>query len=307
MTVLLIGGTGRLGQLIAEQLVQRNEPVRALVRTGKRAAHLRELGVQLEIGDLLDPRSLRRLLSDVRVVISAAQGETFNRHRESLLVDRQGHYNLIKAACDVMLEQFSYISALHAEQGVKHSKRLADKYAIEQALHISGIPYTVFRPAPFQDSFAPDAVLGRSALQSGLGYMPGMGKTKHAFIAASDVARAVVRSLDRREARNRVIPLLGPEKLSYREAFQHLSEILERNVVPVPSPSMLVQPGTWFAKPIWPNLYSRVSWAYFLERYGSDEDLDTPDWLLHDLQWLRRFDESMRAMYQRSPKIDPIT
>lgn len=306
MTVLLIGGTGRLGQLIAEQLVQRDEPVRALVRTGKRAAHLRELGVQLEIGDLLDQRSLRRTLSDVRVVISAAQGDTFNRNRGSQQVDRQGHYNLIKAACDVMLEQFTYISALHVEQGVKQSKRLADKFAIEQALHISGIPYTIFRPAPFQEAFAPDATLGNRALQTGIGYLPGLGKTKHAFISAADVARAVSRSLDRREARNRIIPLLGPELLSYREAYQRLSEILERTIVPVPGPRLLVEPSAWLAKPIWPNLYNRLTWSYFLERYGCDEQEKMPDWLVHDLQWLRRFDESMRAMYQRSPKIDPV-
>ena len=75
MTVLLIGGTGLLGGAVAEELAARGEPVRALVRDGKRVARLRELGFELAVGDLRDRRTLDRVLRDVRAVVTTAQGD----------------------------------------------------------------------------------------------------------------------------------------------------------------------------------------------------------------------------------------
>src|SRR4051812_39798473 len=98
MTILLVGGTGLLGRAVAEALVAHDEPLRALVRSGKRAGHLRALGIELEVGDLLDKRSLRRALAATQTVVTTAQGDLPGKRRTPSGVDDQGNRNLIAAA-----------------------------------------------------------------------------------------------------------------------------------------------------------------------------------------------------------------
>lgn len=69
---MVTGATGLLGSHIAEHLVARGERVRALVRPTSDTTFLRQLGVELTIGDLNDPDSLRRALAGVDVVYHCA-------------------------------------------------------------------------------------------------------------------------------------------------------------------------------------------------------------------------------------------
>ena len=55
---LVTGATGLLGSHLAEQLIDRGEGVRALVRPGSDVAFLRSLGAELALGDLNNPASL---------------------------------------------------------------------------------------------------------------------------------------------------------------------------------------------------------------------------------------------------------
>jgi uncharacterized protein YbjT (DUF2867 family) len=302
MTVLLVGGTGRLGRVIAEGLAARGEPVRALVRTGKRAAHLRALGIELEVGDLLDQRSLRRALDGVRAVVAAVQGEPLSRQAPSVQVDGQGNHNLITVASAAAVEQFVFISALQAEAGAT-VPRLRHKHATEQLLFACGMPYTILRPASFQETFAPDAPLGRIIARFGVGLLPGGGRTPHSFSAIADVARAAVLALDRGEAYNQVVPIGGPEDLSYRQAYKRIVQITGRRIMALPLPRPLPATGGLLAAPFWPGLRGILAWSMFLERAG--DTCVTPMWLAEALGQRRAFDEGVREMYQIPPS-NPI-
>ncbi len=69
---LITGATGLLGSHIAEQLVERGERVRALVRPGSDTRFLEELGVERVHGDLADGPSVRRAIAGAEVVYHAA-------------------------------------------------------------------------------------------------------------------------------------------------------------------------------------------------------------------------------------------
>lgn len=71
-TVLLCGGTGRLGGAIARRLSARSVAFRALVRPTTDAGSLRALGAEIRIGDLTDRASLVRALDGVDVVVTTA-------------------------------------------------------------------------------------------------------------------------------------------------------------------------------------------------------------------------------------------
>jgi nucleoside-diphosphate-sugar epimerase len=69
---LITGARGQLGSHIAEQLRAAGAPVRALVRPGKDAAFLREIGVELIEGDLRDADAVRRAAAGTSVVYHCA-------------------------------------------------------------------------------------------------------------------------------------------------------------------------------------------------------------------------------------------
>jgi nucleoside-diphosphate-sugar epimerase len=69
---VVTGATGLLGSHVAEQLVERGERVRALVRPSSDVSFLRELGVELCDGDLHDAASLRRGVMGADVVYHCA-------------------------------------------------------------------------------------------------------------------------------------------------------------------------------------------------------------------------------------------
>jgi nucleoside-diphosphate-sugar epimerase len=68
----LTGATGLLGSHIAEQLAQRGERVRALVRRGSDTAFLRSIGAELIEGDLADLASIRHAVAGADVVYHCA-------------------------------------------------------------------------------------------------------------------------------------------------------------------------------------------------------------------------------------------
>lgn len=70
MHISLLGGTGRTGTLVAAEALRRGHTVRALVRDPSR---LGELAGRVEVlrGDATDPASLRALVADADVLVSA--------------------------------------------------------------------------------------------------------------------------------------------------------------------------------------------------------------------------------------------
>ena len=64
MKVLVIGGTGNVGSGVVTELLKRGAEVRALVRKQPEAGKL-PAGVEVAIGDLLDPVSVEKAMQGV--------------------------------------------------------------------------------------------------------------------------------------------------------------------------------------------------------------------------------------------------
>jgi uncharacterized protein YbjT (DUF2867 family) len=304
MTVLLIGGTGMLGGAIAQELVARGERVRALVRSGRRVARLRALDVELEVGDLLDQRAVRRALRDAHAVVTTAQGNPLNRKQPIGRVDGQGNQLLIALARELHVPQFVFISALKADEGAATVPQLAYKLAAERALQASGIGYTIIRPSSFQETFGDGFAPFKHLIETAsIGMILGNGRGKHSFVSIQDVARAAALALKAPEAHNQIVPVGGPEDLSYREAYQRIARITGRRITIVPFPRPLLALGGLLAKPVLPELSGFFALFAFFDRAGYT--CTTPDWLARALSQRRSFYDAVRAMYLPSPAGDP--
>lgn len=300
MTILLIGGTGLLGGTIAEELAKRGEPVRALVRSGKRTARLRALGCQLEVGDLRDPRSLRRALAGVRALITTAQGDPLARRKPLAAIDGQGNQTLIGLASEAGAQHMVFVSALKADEGAAQVPQLAYKHAAEQALTASGLTYTILRPSSFQETFSADfAPFRRLIERHRIGLVPGGGRARHSFVAVRDVARSVVLTLDREEARDAVVPLGGPDDLSYPEAYALIARMTGQPLQVLRVPGPLLGLGGLLAAPLLPDLRGLLRLFSFIDQAGYTTA--TPTWLIDALGRRRSFAEAVQELFLDAP------
>lgn len=307
MTVLLIGGTGLLGGEIAAELVRQGYPVRALVRSGKSAVRLRALGAELEAGDLRDTRALRRAFRDQPTVITTAQGNPLSRANPMRKIDGSANQQMIVAARKAGVPRFVFVSALKADQGAASVPQLAYKFAAENVLQASGIPYTILRPSSFQETFDNGfAPFKRIIEATRIGLTMGSGRGKHSFVAVRDVARAAVVSLAQPEALGQIVPIGGPDDLSYRDAYRRIARLTGRRVWVLPAPRLALKLGGLLALPALPELGDFFAFFEFFDRYGYT--CVTPDWLVRALGRRRTFDEAVRDFYgahDRSLEIEP--
>ena len=109
--ILIIGGTGALGQATAKRLLNKGESVRIMTRVPERAAALQQAGAEVVQGDLLDKASLARACQGATKVLAAAHAIAGRGREASKYVDLQGHIDLIDAAKSAGVEQFVYTSA----------------------------------------------------------------------------------------------------------------------------------------------------------------------------------------------------
>src|SRR5688572_21291961 len=150
---LIVGATGLVGSTVCKLLRERDQPVRGLVRLTSnpaRVKQLTDLGVQIVIGDLRSPASLRSACAGVSTVISTASMIASQQQDDSFSeVDDAGQRALIDAASSAGASHFIFVSV---SGNVNVPCPLIDaKRAVERHLLESGLPFTILRPAPFME------------------------------------------------------------------------------------------------------------------------------------------------------------
>ena len=221
--ILVVGGTGRLGNQIVRALRDDGHDVRALVRKGSEYFWLNDTGSNYFFGDLRDPQSLHRALRDCDTVISSASvrvESTDNNHKT--LAD--GHIALWEAAKARGVSRAIFVSCAGVAGGgdipVFSSKR-----ASEEGLAASGIPYTIFRPGLFAANFAD---LLRRAEHNGSVFLPGRPAAQVAPVHGPDVAAIITAALSpelRHVGTNEVIDLAGPDRMTVEAAWKAACEV----------------------------------------------------------------------------------
>ena len=213
--ILVVGATGSLGSRVVKKLLKSGEKVRAMTRDRSKADDLKARGAQIVLGDLTDPESLDFALRGARSVVAAAHGMLGRGANSSKAIDDDGHRALIDAARNAGVEHFVYTSVLGAS-----SNHPVDfwrtKAKIERYLADSGLKHTIIRPTSFMEIYAWE-LIGKPIVAGKRVMMLGPGNNKRNYVAADDVANAVVLALRIPELRGRTIDVGGPDNLSPRE------------------------------------------------------------------------------------------
>jgi uncharacterized protein YbjT (DUF2867 family) len=244
MTLLVVGGTSRVGQvLVPSALATRTVRVATRDPQSTAAKTLGKAGAQIVAADLRNMVSLQSACAGMETVVASAHGFPGAKGNDVQSVDLAGHRNLIKAAVASGVERFIYISALGAGPDVPVDLFRA-KWAIEQALAASGLAWTALRASAFMEFWA--TLVGQPILEHGRTTVFGRGTNPINFVSAGDVSCLALRLADDPAAVNQVVAIGGPENLTMLEVVARFERAADRKarIRHVPLPVMRALRGT---------------------------------------------------------------
>ncbi len=202
MKAFVAGATGATGRRIVQQLVDREIPVRALVRDVEAARSILPIGVELVKGDVLEGAQLIGAIADSTVVFCATGAKPSFDPTQPYKVDFEGTKNLVDAAKAKGIEQFVFVSSLCTSQFFHPLNLfwliLVWKKQAEEYLQKSGLTYTIVRPGGLKNEENDNAIVMSSADTLSEGSIP---RTK--------VAQVCVESVFEPSARNKIVEIVA--------------------------------------------------------------------------------------------------
>jgi uncharacterized protein YbjT (DUF2867 family) len=217
--ILVVGGSGQLGERVVRLLGESGQHVRCLIRSEHHDAERRVRQVEVVPGDLTDPQSLAAACSGVATVVASATviGRRLAgaRHPSIRDVDEIGMADLVTAAEDAGAERFVYVSYAGVDAGLGSPLERA-KLATEERLKDSPMRTVIVRPDAFQDVHL--APLGRFDMEHGKVAVFGKGDTKRRWVSVDDVA-ALLATVAVEPDPPAVVEFGGPEALTRNEAI----------------------------------------------------------------------------------------
>src|SRR5215472_19309015 len=136
MTYLITGSTGEVGSRVVRQLLEHRIRVRVLARREEKARSLFGNRVDVSVGDLASPDSIRSAVQGANTVFLVNVGpEIPERDKAAAMISKEAGVRKIVKLSSLDVEQGLAIGAWH-EKG-------------EAAIRESGIAFTFVRPSGF--------------------------------------------------------------------------------------------------------------------------------------------------------------
>jgi len=222
MKVLVTGATGNIGAHVVTQLRERGTSVRAFVRDAERAVPRLGPGVELAVGDLGDPGSLRRALHGIDQPERPAPDGPDSVAHETAVID---------AAGAAWIQRIVKLSAIGAEidSPIMFSRAHG---RIERHLRAGAVPWVILNSSFFMSNLFASADTIRD---SGSIFAPA-GEAKIAMVDPRDVAAVAVEALLGHGHEGQAYVITGARAITYAEAAADLSTALGRDIVYVNVP-----------------------------------------------------------------------
>ncbi len=213
MKIAFIGATGMLGKPVARQLIADGY---ALNLIGRNENKLKELFPTATIAhaNVCEKASLIDAFSGQDAVYINLSINQSSKERDPQ-PEREGIENIIAAAKASGIKRIIYLSSLvHFYQGMNGFDWWAFRVkadAIEK-IKRSGIPYTIFYPSTFMETFPFQMMRGKKIAAMGRSTMPMW------FIAAADYAKQVSNSLRLLKNESKEYTVQGQDPYTFEEA-----------------------------------------------------------------------------------------
>ncbi len=204
--VIVIGGHGRTGIKIVDQLAQAGDHVVAVIRNPKQAADIAKLGAEASVLDLATSSGpdFQRVFRGADAVVFAAG----SAEGEGSALDRIGTVKTVRAAERAGVKRYLTISSIGASTGMRlagdwATDEMRDYYRQKRAANAyirkSSLDWTILEPGGLTDEAGTGKVtLSTSAIPEG-------------GIARADVAAVMVAALHNPKAIGATFQIVGGE------------------------------------------------------------------------------------------------
>ena len=213
LKILVIGGTGHVGSEVVKELKKRDADVRVLVRKpGVKSLP----GVEVVVGDLLDPVSIEKALQGVEKLY-LLNAVTPDELTQGLIA-----YDLAKK---LKLSHVVYHSVFRVEH-FKDVPHFASKLAIESTIRGFDVPFTIIRPNYF---FQNDASF-KDLLTKMSVYPNPLGPIGISAVDIRDIAETAAIALTADQHFGKTYNINGPAILSGPNAAAIWSKVLGKEI-----------------------------------------------------------------------------
>jgi uncharacterized protein YbjT (DUF2867 family) len=254
---LVIGGTGHVGSEVVKELKKRHADVRVLVRqSGVKSLP----GVEVVVGDLLDPVSIEKALQGVEKLY-LLNAVTPDELTQGLIA-----YDLARK---LKLSHVVYHSVFRVEH-FKDVPHFASKLAIESTIREFDVPFTVLRPNYF---FQNDASF-KDLLTKMSVYPNPLGPVGISAVDIRDIAEAAAITLTSDQHFGKTYNLNGPAILSGPNAASIWGKLLGREIKYAGENMDAFETQMREKAPSWAAFDIRMMFQGYLERGFVAEDGD---------------------------------
>lgn len=253
--VVVTGASGLVGTLFCKELVKGGWKVRAIVRNTAKAAHrLGHLNLEMRVGDIRDPESMRAAMKDAGSLVHLAAvaiekaGDTYassNAEATRILLD---------AARAESVDRIVYMSQNGSDSSSPYAF-LRSKGIAQDIVTESSARWTVLRPSVI---FGPDDefvnVLARLVRLSPVIFpLPGGGRSRFQPVAVSDVVRAIIKVLEDDASIRRIFSIGGSTPLTLRQMTERILIAMNASRILVGVPIGFIRPLVAGAQKLLPN------------------------------------------------------
>lgn len=251
MKILITGATGFIGQRVTQRLSTDDRfSISALARDLSRAGGLKDIGVEVIGGDILDPASLKKALQDKEIILhcAALMSNFDDAGRKAFYdVNAGGTKNLLESLNPSLVRQFIYVSTAGVygptgevavsedapyganlsdyEWSKKEGELAALRYAREREL-----PVTIVRPSPVYGAGMsygwPETI---ESIRRGKMLIPGRGRAVIRLLNIRDLVEAIYLMIANPEAIGRIYNIAGPDILAVGEVFDTIADLVGVN------------------------------------------------------------------------------
>lgn len=222
--ILITGSTGHFGTSAIGFLLKKGMPAKnitAFARNSEKASGLKELGVQVSLGNYDDFESLKNAFRNIDVLLFISGSEVDKRDRQ--------HENIIKAASENKIKHIIYTSFERKDDNLDKPVALITKTHIntEKKILETGISFTFLRNALYAEGLP--MFLGADVVTKGIYFPAGNGRVPFASITDLSESSANI-LMNPGEHINKSYRTVNNHNYSFYEIAAIIGELTGRNV-----------------------------------------------------------------------------
>lgn len=217
--VLVTGATGNTGSGLVPALRNAGVDVRAFVRDESKAQSLKDMGVEVVIGDLDQPETIAPAVEGVdKIYLCTWNGPTQAQQAKDVIAAaaQAGNPHIVR----------------HSMWGSEKSRIVQQGDQVDEALKSSGLPWTILRPTFFMQN---TMMAAETIASDGMLYWD-VGDGKLGMIDLRDIVDSAFAVLTGSGHEGKSYILTGPEAISFHDVANTFSKVLGKDVTYVSVP-----------------------------------------------------------------------